>query len=104
MQGGTIACDADSVLTTAKSNLLLNTIIPAAQAKLQNALSVTQVSGNLVVSPGACGTPFSIPAADSSTGVADADYVLYVSAAPIAGSTRAWAGYCSLSGGRPSAA
>lgn len=68
---------------------------------------VQPVSGNIVVdssitSDSLCG-PFTVPVAHTTTGVSDADFILYLSAAPTKESLSAWAVTCQkLSNGRPS--
>jgi leishmanolysin len=95
--GATTTCAAADVLTTAKRNLLVNTILPEALTRLAARISVNRLTSNLVVGS-SCGD-HTIPSAHSSTGVANADYVLYVSAGPIGGSTLAWAGSCQTESG-----
>ena len=94
-QGGTIACSSDTVMTTAKRDALLNKIIPGAVALLSNALSVTPIIGNLIVTT-KCSSPFTTPTSHRTTGVPNADFVLYVASVPTSGSTVAWAGFCSV--------
>ena len=95
-QGGSVTCaDASDELTTAKRDLLINTIIPAALNKINSVLSIDQLTSNLVMSSGPC-TSHQRPASFSTTGVADTDFILLVSAAPNSGSSIAWAGYCTL--------
>eukprot|EP00672_Neobodo_designis_P027464 CAMPEP_0174845254 /NCGR_PEP_ID=MMETSP1114-20130205/11617_1 /TAXON_ID=312471 /ORGANISM="Neobodo designis, Strain CCAP 1951/1" /LENGTH=821 /DNA_ID=CAMNT_0016079501 /DNA_START=142 /DNA_END=2605 /DNA_ORIENTATION=+ len=91
--GGSVTCTADDILTSTRRSVLTNNILPAAFAKLSAALKLERLTSNIVVPQGAC-SHFTIPASHSSTGVANADYVLYVAAAPTSGSTLAWAGGC----------
>jgi leishmanolysin len=93
-QGASVTCTSDDILTDAKKSILLNNILPAAIAKLSSALLVEPVTRAITVPSDAC-TWFTIPASHATTGVANADYVLYVGAAPTSGSTLAWAGGCS---------
>jgi hypothetical protein len=80
-----VPCAAsEDVLTSAKKALLLDNIIPAAIVKLQEALTINRVSGNLV-GPSSC-SYHNVPAAHASPGLANVDYILYVSGAP-SGST-----------------
>ena len=94
--GGTVTCTADDVLTAEKKSILLNNVLPAAITRLEEVLRVQPVSGNLLVPVAACGANrHTIPAAHTTSGVASADFVLYVSAGPTTGNTLAWAGSCS---------
>jgi len=91
--GGTLTCTADDVFTAEKKNILLTNVIPAALARLTATLQVSRVAGNLIVPAGAC-PRHTIPASHTTTGVPNADFVLYVSAGPTTGNTLAWAGGC----------
>jgi leishmanolysin len=101
-QGATLTCAASDVLTTAKKDLLLNQVLPVALERLAARIKVTRLTSNLMVGSFGC-SGFTVPAAHKSTGVPNADFVLYVAAGPISGSsTLAWAGSCqSDSNGRP---
>ena len=101
-------CQADDVLTTAKKAYMMDRLMPAAASFLASALNVVRVSGNLVVSGGStCGSAPGtvVPPSHQTTGVADADFVVYVTAAPRTdreSATVAWAGACRQdSAGRP---
>ncbi|CUF51620.1 major surface protease, GP63, putative, partial [Bodo saltans] len=96
MQGGTLTCTADDILTPAKRQILENQVLPQAIALLNERFKVDPVVGNLKVGSTSVCYLHTIPQSDTTTGVANADYVLYVSAAPTSGSTIAWAGYCEL--------
>ena len=99
--GSTVTCTADDVLTAEKKSILLNNVLPAAITRLEEVLKVQAVAGNLVVPTSAC-PRHSVPTAHTTSGVANADFVLYVSAGPTAGQTLAWAGACSNDdNGRP---
>jgi len=91
--GGTAVCTANDVFDATKKDILLNRILPAAKARLEEVLQVNRVAGNLVVPAGAC-AHHTMPAAHSSTGVANSDFVLYVSAGPTSSTVLAWAGGC----------
>jgi leishmanolysin len=101
MLGGTIGCSADTVLTDAKRNILLNLLIPAALTRLSALLSVESVTSNIIVPTSVC-SQFPRPASFSTTGVGGTDFVVLLAAAPISGGAVAWASYCALdNGGRP---
>jgi len=98
--GATTTCQTDDVLTTEKRAYIVDRLMPAAKDFFQRALNVARVSGNLVVSGSStCGQSpgTAIPASHQSTGVADADFVAYVTAVPKAdrsSATVAWAAAC----------
>ncbi len=92
--GGTVTCTADDIFTVDKKTALLTQVIPRVITRLQTALSVNQISGNLMVGSTSMCSPFTIPAAHVNPGISNADFVLYVSAGPTTGSTAAWAGAC----------
>ncbi|CAC9502068.1 putative leishmanolysin [Leishmania infantum JPCM5] len=106
-RGGRVTCSAADVLTREKKRVLLELLIPSAVQLHQERLNVQRENGNIVVSPfikknSICGQ-FSIPEEHMKTGVPDADFVLYMSAAPTSGSVIAWAVKCqSFDNGRPS--
>jgi hypothetical protein len=103
--GKFLTCMADEVLTVAKKDLLLNQLLPTALARLTSRIKVNRYTSNLIVARQAC-SYFSIPDSHSTTGVPEADFVLYVAAGPINGSTTlAWAGSCQAdpTTGRPTA-
>ncbi|KAK7201130.1 major surface protease gp63 [Novymonas esmeraldas] len=106
-QGKTTTCGPDDVLTDSKKQTLLEFMIPSAVRLHQERLSVQRERGNIVVNSSIkqdpiCGQ-FSIPASHMTTGVANADFVLYVAAGPIANDTIAWALTCQyFANGRPS--
>ena len=101
MQGGTVsACTDAQVLTAEKRSILLTKVLPAAMNILSGALLVDPVVGNLRVGSG-CST-FTVPATHTQNGVPNADFVLYVAAAPTQPGNVAWAGACAFDGvGRP---
>jgi len=108
--GNMVTCGSSDVLTDAKKNYILNNLMPAAVSYYAQALSVIPVSGNLALGTssstcGSGGTP--IPSAHRTTGVANTDLIIYVTAVPVkgGGSTAAWASACRYdSAGRPVAA
>jgi len=102
-------CTGNDVITAEKRAYLIDTLIPAAVAFYTKALSVRPVSGNLRLpnpmpdyscfNDGSyyynlvcCDKNF--PASLKTTGVTDADYYLFVTARPTAGSVLAWATEC----------
>ncbi|KAK7200596.1 major surface protease gp63 [Novymonas esmeraldas] len=105
--GGNITCGPDDILTGAKKQTLLEMLVPTAVRMHQKRLSVLRERGNIVVNSSVrhvsvC-SQFSIPASHMTTGVADADFVLYVAAGPTSGNTVAWASTCQyFANGRPS--
>lgn len=103
MKGGTRTCVAEDVFTSAMRTELKTVIIPKAIALLNSTLSVVPLTSNLVVgSTSQCTGGFTIPASHTTTGVPDADYVLYVAAAPTQEGNVAWAGGCQSTSGSPS--
>jgi hypothetical protein len=105
----TATCQESDILTTEKKNYLRNVIIAEAVQWFRAAFSVRPVLGNLVVSSGmfdescydsgwvwysfkCCEND--LPSAHKTTGVPNADFVLYVTARPTGGSTLAWALTC----------
>ncbi|KAK7199156.1 major surface protease gp63 [Novymonas esmeraldas] len=106
-RGGNLTCESADVLTRSKMHTLLGLLVPLAMRLHQERLSVQRESGNLVVDASikqdpVCGL-FSIPDAHVSTGVVDADFVLYLSAGPTSGGGVAWATRCQhFANGRPS--
>jgi leishmanolysin len=97
-QGSTTTCaTSDDLLTTAKKDILLNQILPAAQKVLADALNVVQLTTGGTIASSACSGYFTIPAAyQTSPGAENMDYVLIVASTPMSGSTVAWAGACSI--------
>eukprot|EP00758_Cryptobia_borreli_P015898 Tbor_TRINITY_DN6064_c1_g1::TRINITY_DN6064_c1_g1_i14::g.10475::m.10475 len=96
-KGGTVVCAAEDIFTDEKRDILLNKVLPAAIGMLSGALKVNRVQGRLL-SRGC--QYYTRPG--SYTLVSYADYVLYVSAAPTVGTTRAWGGLCNYDElGRP---
>lgn len=106
-RGSRVTCSAAEVLTRAKKRVLLELLIPSAVQLHQERLNVQRVNGNIVVDSSiqkdrVCGQ-FSIREEHMKTGVKDADFVLYMSAAPTSGSVIAWALKCqNFDNGRPS--
>lgn len=100
--GTSVICTSDDVLTPTKKDYIINTLMPGAQNWIQSALKVVPVSGNLIVGGTAkCGSQpgVGIPSADQSTGIANSDFHIYVTAVPMAdpnSATVAWAMACRL--------
>ncbi|KAK7199268.1 major surface protease gp63 [Novymonas esmeraldas] len=107
MKGNTVICGPDDVLTDSKKQTLLEFLIPSAVRLHEERLSVQRERGNIVVDrdtfvASKC-RHFSIPDSHMREGVANADFVLYVAAAPTVGASVAWAGMCqSFRNDRPS--
>ena len=101
-QGATALCAQEDIFTTEKRSILLTKILPVALSQLQSALRVVRLSTPLVVSGTACSLA-QVPDSVRSTGVADADYVLFVSAGPTpSASVLAFASACAIDQrGRP---
>jgi leishmanolysin len=95
-KGSLVQCTEATVLTAAKKDILLTKIIPAALQLIGAAVSVNRLTANLVVPSTTVCPNFAIPAAHTTTGVANTDFSLYLAAGPTTGGTVAWAGYCML--------
>jgi leishmanolysin len=94
--GSRLTCTADDVLTAAKRSMLLDDIVPEAIRRLSARLKVVPMTSNLMVSSGAC-SGFTKPASHSSSGVPNADFVLYLASGPMSsGGVIAWAGACQM--------
>ena len=92
--GATIGCTSGSELTSDKRDILTTKILPLAISRIAQFMSVERIVGNLMVpSTDVCGD-VPVPSAHTTTGVANADLVLYVTAAPINGFARTFAGAC----------
>ncbi|KAK7199332.1 major surface protease gp63 [Novymonas esmeraldas] len=96
--GYLVICGPDDVLTDAKKQMLLEFMIPSAVRMHEERLSVQRERGNIVVDLDTFEDPkcrgFSIPASHRREGVANADFVLYVAAAPTLDTMMAWALMC----------
>ncbi|KAK7199509.1 major surface protease gp63 [Novymonas esmeraldas] len=107
MKGNTVICKPDDVLTDTKKQTLLEFMIPSAVRLHEERLSVQRESGNIVVDLDTVEVTkcrhFSIPDSHRREGVANADFVLYVAAAPTLDTTIAWSLMCQkFRSGRPS--
>eukprot|EP00758_Cryptobia_borreli_P015912 Tbor_TRINITY_DN6064_c1_g2::TRINITY_DN6064_c1_g2_i1::g.10456::m.10456 len=83
-------CKAEDILTDDKKYVLLKVLLPSAMKMLSDALKVNRVVGNLRAY--GCG-PYTVPPAHSTTGVPDADFIIYVSAVPTNG-LGGFGGFC----------
>nr|CAJ2467797.1 unnamed protein product [Leishmania braziliensis] len=89
-------CKAEDILTDAKRNTLVGSIIPQALQLHTERLKVRQVQGSWKVTGmtgDVCGT-FKVPEAHVTVGVSDADFVLYVASVPSELGVLAWAVMC----------
>lgn len=105
-RGNRVSCSTSSeILTTEKRTLLMDEMVPAAMRMHTSRIGVrTPVAGALQVKgEGSCRL-FGIPDSWKTDGVADADLVVFVSAAKTASGTVAWATACETDQyGRPTA-
>lgn len=92
--GGTVACGKDTVLTATKRDILLNKLLPAALKILSDALHMTTLTTPIKVAASACRLYDKDPN-DETAGVANADFLVYVSAAPTDATTVGIGGMCS---------
>ncbi|KAK7199341.1 major surface protease gp63 [Novymonas esmeraldas] len=107
MNGKTVTCRSDDVLTDTKKQTLLEFLIPSAVRLHEERLSVQRERGNIVVDQSTYQASkcryFSIPDSHRREGVANADFLLYVAAGPTRDKTVAWALTCQIfRNGRPS--
>lgn len=90
-------CAADDVVTEERRRRVVAETLPAAASQLQAALSVRRVRGNLMLLPAAsCGAfgGVPIPQQYTTTGVANADIVLFITMRPAGPGVLAWAVQC----------
>ncbi|RNF26260.1 surface protease GP63 [Trypanosoma conorhini] len=107
--GSTYVCASHDIMTREKLWAIENIAIPLALYRTQRLFNVNPVRGPLVVAANACGPDVAIPPVHLTTGVEDADMVLYAHAGGMGKSstsgivgTIAWAGHCSTDQfGRP---
>jgi hypothetical protein len=93
--GETLQCGQFDVITQEKINILRTKYLEPAVARVRQFVKVEPITGNLQVpsSSGVCGdTP--IPTAHKSNGVANADLIVYLSAARLGGFTFAFSSPC----------
>eukprot|EP01112_Ceratiomyxa_fruticulosa_P003998 TRINITY_DN1431_c0_g2_i1.p1 TRINITY_DN1431_c0_g2~~TRINITY_DN1431_c0_g2_i1.p1 ORF type:complete len:772 (+),score=119.03 TRINITY_DN1431_c0_g2_i1:195-2318(+) len=99
------SCTTNDILSGDGRNLVLNKLLPQAQATFENALKVMPVQGNLFLgdNPIDCGARIGAPIPSSYTrqgaGVANADIVIFVTSRPIpptttTSKTLAFGAYC----------
>lgn len=86
-------------MSNIRKDYIVNVLMLRAVTWLQSALNVKRVSGNMVLTGTTCGNSpgVGIPESHRTTGVASADFVVYVTAVPMASntsSTVAWAMSC----------
>jgi leishmanolysin len=98
-QNRNAVCNSSDVLTSAKEEYIY-LILGNAKARLSAALNVDPVVGNLVMPYPTCGSfpGVAVPLEHQTTGVPNADYVLYVTSVPLSVSnpalTIAWGMSC----------
>lgn len=101
-------CTAEFVLTAEKRRFLQQMLIPELMRITRALLSVQPVSGGLILNGSSCGFYGGVripPSLSARPGLADADFVLFLTARPIFGDTIAYAGHCQTDqNGRPVAA
>ncbi|CCW71261.1 unnamed protein product [Phytomonas sp. Hart1] len=96
--GSMLLCDSDNILTDEKKQLLRDQIIPNAVQMHKDRLLVQPISGNIRVRNfkwSIC-SQFTIPQSHHTTGVPNADFVLYIAPGPIKGNILAWALLCQV--------
>ena len=102
-KGGTRTCTEEDIFTSAKKDVLVNTLLPEAKKILSNAFSVVRLTSNLMVgSTSQCTGGFTIPSDHVSSGIANTDFIVYVSAGPTREGEIAFAATCQDDGGSPS--
>ncbi|KEG11903.1 surface protease GP63 [Trypanosoma grayi] len=99
-----VNCTESMVLTPEKIAAIKNPIIPAAVKLHTDRLLVQPVSGPLKVPEFAEGSVckhFTVPSEHHTTGVSNADMVLYVAAGPSERGALVWGAPCAMAEGRP---
>lgn len=92
--GSTVTCSSqDDILTPAKKTILLERLLPAALELLSGALHVATLATPITIASASCKF-YPKDDSDASPGISGADFVVYVSATPISGSTVGIGGLC----------
>ena len=99
-KGGTLPCGVNEVMDSTKVAIITDNIMPAAMAIIEQSLSVNRLTANLKPSANSCGSQYVVPSSDTSTGIANTDFFIYVSAGPVGNTaTLAFASACEVDGG-----
>lgn len=100
-KGGTLPCtSADETISAAKVSYITNNIMPAAIEIIQQSLSVNRLTTPLKPSPSSCGSQYIVPSDDSTNGIPNTDFYIYVSAGPVGNrDTLAFASACETDSG-----
>lgn len=102
-KGNLVTCLDHDVVTDNKKTFLMKQLMPKAIEILSSAIKLEPLTSNLIVGSGVkCSGGFTIPSSHYSTGVANADYLVYVAIGPTPENNLAWAAPCALDNdGRP---
>lgn len=109
VDGNSYTCAKEDVLTLAKKEFIISVLLKSIREYFESILSVQRVIGNLIIGGLYCSSDASwaccsnsIPQSFRTEGIANADYVLHVTARPTTGITLAWALPCNIDQyGRP---
>lgn len=109
VDGQSYTCTVSDLLTPSKKEFIVSVLLKAISDRFGSVLSVQSVVGNLIIAGISCSSDATwaccsnaIPSSYRTEGVADADYLLHVTARPTTGSTIAWALPCNIDQfGRP---
>ncbi|ETV82335.1 hypothetical protein, variant [Aphanomyces astaci] len=106
--GSSYSCTQNDILTKEKSDFILSVMLPAVTAYFSSVLSVQRVSGNLIIQGLGCQAnewaccANTIPPYLKTTGIANTDFLIHVTARPTSGAVLAWALPCNIDQyGRP---
>ncbi|ETW04186.1 hypothetical protein H310_04531 [Aphanomyces invadans] len=106
--GSSYTCTQNDILTKEKSDFILSVMIPAVTTYFSSVLSVQRVSGNLIIQGLGCQAnewaccANTIPPYLKTTGIANTDFLIHVTARPTSGAVLAWALPCNIDQyGRP---
>jgi hypothetical protein len=102
MSNGTImTCGTNDVLTATKLDYILNSMVAHAKNTFESTLKVKPIDGNLTLPAGldncfqTATTPVEVPDSYKTTGIENADVVVFVTARPITTeNVLAFAGFC----------